>query len=185
MSQIANDFIRAIDTFDAVVQQVPPEKWDNDSPCDGWTAREVLKHQCGVLDAAAEVIRTGEMVPPGMAEEADDPPARWAQTRAAVIAALETEGALEQEGKYWFGPMTMENFVGMVQWDPLTHAWDIAKATGVEANLPDDLVQQSFDRISGDLEAMARKIHLIGDPVPVPDDAPLVDRFVAHLGRTP
>ncbi len=188
MTQITRDFARAVYTFDAVVQRVPEGKWDNDSACEGWTLRDVLKHQCGVLDALAEVVHTGEIALPQMAEEADDPVARWQQTRdglfSAVDGAIETPGALAKEDNYWFGPMSLEQLIAMVQWDPLTHAWDIGSSVEVAPYLPEDLVQQSFDKVKG-IEEFARKHKLIGEAVPVPDDAPIADRFIGYLGRQP
>ena len=80
------------------------------------------------------------------AEDAGDPAAQWQATRDGVLAAI--DGAdLSAEDKYWFGPMSFENFVGMVQWDPLTHAWDLAQASGNPIDLPDDLCEASLARV--------------------------------------
>ncbi len=186
MTQITRDFTRAVYTFDAVVHRVPDDKWDSDSTCEGWTLRDVLKHQCGVLDALTEVLRTGEMVPPRMAEEADNPIDRWHQTRDALLSTVddisETPGALAKEGKYWFGPMSLEQLIAMVQWDPLTHAWDIGSAVGIATCLPEDLAQQSFDRVKN-IEEFARKHKLIGTAVTVSDEASITDRFLGYIGR--
>ena len=182
-SKLAN-FIRAVDTFDAVCRQVPPKAWDNDSPCEGWTARDVVAHQCGVLDALAEIARTGKWGRPVMPEPPDDPPARWEQTRASVLEALGQPGVLDREDKYWFGRMDMASFVSYVQWDPLTHAWDIGKATGVEVSLPPELCQVSYDLIGARAE-MFRRTGRIGPPVEVPENASIVDRYLALVGRQP
>jgi len=58
--------------MDAAVQRVPTDSCDNDSPCDGWTARDVVGHPAGVLNGVAHVARTNEMVLPGTP---DDSPA--------------------------------------------------------------------------------------------------------------
>lgn len=184
MNRKLANFIRAVDTFDAVCRQVPPKAWDNDSPCEGWTARDVVAHQCGVLDALAEIARTGKWGRPVMPEPPDDPPARWEQTRASVLEALGQPGVLDREDKYWFGRMDMASFVSYVQWDPLTHAWDIGKATGVEVSLPPELCQVSYDLIGARAE-MFRRTGRIGPPVEVPENASIVDRYLALVGRQP
>lgn len=184
MNPKLRNFIRAVDIFDAVCRQVPPGAWDNDSPCDGWTARHVLAHQCGVLDALAEFARTEEWTRPVMPPLPADPPARWEKTRASVLSALRQPGVMDREDKYWFGRMDMASFVSYVQWDPLTHAWDIGRATGVKVDLPPDLCRISHDLIGGKAE-MFRRTGRIGPPVEVPGDAPIVDRYLALVGRTP
>jgi uncharacterized protein (TIGR03086 family) len=176
-------FIEAVETFDAVCRQVHTLAWDNNSPCEGWTARDVLAHQCGVLDALAQVAR-GEMTRPVMPEPPADPLARWETTRREVLAALHQPGVVEREGKYWFGEMDMASFVSYVQWDPLTHAWDIGVATGIPPGLPPHLCRISYELVEG-MAHRARRWGLIGDPVEVPDDASIVDRYLGLVGRRP
>ena len=184
MNRKLRDFIRAVETFDAVCRQVPPQAWDNDSPCAGWTARHVVAHQCAVLDALAEIARTGEWSRPVSVDPPDDPIARWEQTRESVLEALARPGVLEREDKYWFGRMDMASFVSYVQWDPLTHAWDIGKAAGLEVDLPPELCQVSYDLIGARAE-MFRKTGRIGPPVEVPECASIVDRYLGLVGRQP
>ncbi len=186
MSENLQNFTRAVYTFDAVVRRMPDDSWGNASPCDGWSALDVLKHQCGVLDALASIASTGEMVRPAMIDEdVDDPVSRWGQTRDGVLAALDGEGALAHEGTYWFGPMTVDELTGFVQWDPLTHAWDLARSAGIDAHLPADLCELSTQRLSGMLDT-AVKWKLIAEPVDLGDgDHGPVERYLALSGRDP
>ncbi len=181
--KLAN-FIRAVETFDAVCRQAPADAWDNDSPCEGWTARDVMAHQCAVLDALASIARTGEWARPAKPEPPADPLARWQRTRDEVLDALQKPGVLEREDRYWFGRMDMASFVSYVQWDPLTHAWDIGVATGVDPHLPPDLCQISYDLV-GAMAEVFRKTGRIGPPVTVPEEASIVDRYLGLVGRTP
>jgi len=184
MNRKLENFMAAVDLFDAVCRKVPTDAWDNDSVCEGWTARDVLAHQCEVLDALAHIARTGEWARPGKPDAPEDPLARWEETRGPLVAALSKPGVMEREDKYWFGRMDMATFVSYVQWDPLTHAWDIGTATGVEVNLPPELCRISHDLIGGRAE-MFRKTGRIGPPVQVPEDASIVDRYLALVGRQP
>lgn len=185
MSQNLRNFTRAVYVFDAVVRRMPDDAWDNASPCDGWTAMDVLKHQCGVLDALAHIAATGEMAAPAaIEEEVSDPVARWGQTRDAVLEGLDTQGALQREDKWWFGPMTVDALIQVVMWDPLTHAWDLAQSAGIDAHLPPELAEVSHAVISG-MHETAIKWGLVGDAVPVADDAGIVDRYLGLVGRDP
>lgn len=184
MSENLRNFTRSVYVFDAVVRRMPDEAWENPSPCEGWTALDVLKHQCGVLDALAHIARTGEMLPPKSIENADNPLERWGETRDAVLAALDSPGALQHEGKYWFGPMTVDGLIAVVQWDPMTHAWDLGQAAGIEAHVPAELAELSYDVISG-MHETAVKWGLISEPVEVPADADAVSRYLGLVGRDP
>lgn len=184
MSDNTRALTRAIYTFDAVVKRVPPDAWSTASPCDGWSVLDVLGHQCGVLDALAHVLNTGERVFPEAAEITGDPLTGWIATRDRVLEAMDTSTVLDKDGKWWFGEMTLDGLVAYVIWDPLTHAWDIASVTGVAPHLPTDLAQTSLERATS-LEPVLRKNGLIGEAVSVADDADVVDRFLAFVGRHP
>lgn len=184
MSENLRDFTKALYGMDAVVARVADDAWDQPSPCEGWSARDVVGHQTGVLDGVAHMAAGNDMILPAMPEDLSDPRSLWAAARDGVLAALDQPGALHHSGKYWFGPMTIDELIGVVQWDPLTHSWDVAKATGVEAVLDEGLAQKSFDRISAMRPSLA-KMRLVGDEVAVAADADIVSRYLGLVGRDP
>ena len=108
----------------------------------------------------AATLQSGETVPPEPIESADNPVAAWTQTRDSVLAELDEPGFLDREGKFWFGPMSVDHWIQGVQWDPMTHAWDIASAVGIAAHIPDDLASVSHEVISGMRETL-HKLSLI------------------------
>ena len=184
VSDNLRDFTKALYGMDAVIRRVPDDAWDQASPCEGWTARDVVGHQVGVLNGVTHMAGGNDMILPATPEDLSNPQELWAGARDAVLAALDQQGALQHSGKYWFGPMTIDELIGVVQWDPLTHAWDVAKATGAEVALDEDLAQKSFDRISAIRPSLA-KMHLVGDEVTVADDADIVSRYLGLVGRDP
>ena len=184
MSLNKRNFTRAIYVFDAVVQRVPSDKWDNQSPCDDWTARDVLRHQCGVLQAMAATLNSGETVPPQSIDSAEIPIAVWAETRDSVLGELDEPEILDREGKFWFGPMSVDQWIQVVQWDPITHAWDISKAAGIESHIPDDLASVSHEVISGIRETL-HKWGLVADEVEIAENASASEKFLALIGRDP
>ena len=184
MSENLRNFTKALYGMDAVVQRIPDDAWDDDSPCEGWTARDVVGHQAGVLHGVAHMAAGNDMTLPTPPDDLSDPRAVWAEARDGVLEALDQPGALHHEGKYWFGPMSIDGLIGIVQWDPLTHSWDLQQATGVQAVLDEELARRSYETISAMRPALA-KMKLVGDEVPVPDDADIVSRYLGLVGRNP
>jgi len=185
MSQNLRNFTKALYGMDAVVQRVPVGTWDYPSPCEGWTAADVLVHQIAVLEGAAATVRSGEMTRPDAPKDLSDLVETWNATRDGVLAALDHKGALQQRGKFWFGEMTIDEFISIVQWDPLTHAWDVAVATGVEAQLDEDLVRQTFDTIAPMRDVMVKRGNIGESQIEIADDANIVDRYLGLVGRDP
>lgn len=178
------NFTRSVYGFDAVVRRVPADAWSSASPCDGWTAAQVLSHQIGVLDGVTRAARGEEIGMPAAPVALVDPLAAWNACRDGVLAALDGDGALARSGKYWFGEMTVDTFISIVQWDPLAHAWDISRAAGLDP-VPDPELAEASLRTIEPMAAMLRKWKLIGEPVEVSPDRPAMDRFLALIGRNP
>jgi uncharacterized protein (TIGR03086 family) len=178
------DFTKAVYGMDAVVRRVPDDAWDNPSPCEGWSARDVVAHQVSVFDAIAHMAAGNDMILPSMPDDRSDPVGLWGDSRDRLLAALDTKGALHHHGGYWFGPMSVDELLAITQWDPLTHAWDVAEAAGIPAILDEDLAEKSLARITAIRPSLA-KMKLVADEVPVPDDADIVDRYLGAVGRDP
>ncbi len=66
--------------------------------------------------------------------------------------------------------------------DLLVHGWDLARATGVPAALPDDLAERALPFAQAQLPTQPRAGRF-ADPQPVPADAPPIDRLAAFTGR--
>jgi uncharacterized protein (TIGR03086 family) len=78
---------------------------------------------------------------------------------------------------------------GAVLLDPriteiLVHGWDLARATGQPARLPDDLAEEALAfACSQRAPDVPRTGHPFGPAQPVADDSPAIDRLAAYLGR--
>jgi uncharacterized protein (TIGR03086 family) len=66
--------------------------------------------------------------------------------------------------------------------DLLVHGWDLGQATGTRAELPDDLVEQALTFVRAELPGQPR-VGRFGDPQPISDNAPAIDRLAAFTGR--
>lgn len=184
MSENLRNFTAAVFGFDAVVQRMPSDAWDAPSACDGWSGRDLLQHQCAVLNGVAAVAGTGKMAKPTPPEDVSDPVSTWNECRDGLLATLDQPGILNQEGPFWFDAATVDDMIGVVQWDPLAHAWDLAQTCGMAACLNEGVAANSLTKIEA-MQPMLVETGRIGEPIPVPADAPASARFLGATGRNP
>ena len=170
--------------MDAVIQRVPDDRWDADTPCEGWTAGDLVAHCIGVMGALRGQAETGEMVLPEMPDVGDDLLGAWNTARDATLTALDRRGVLAQEGNYWIGPGTIDELLAFALWDPLTHSWDLAMAVGADAAGSDELAAAVMPVIEG-MAPMLRQLGHLGDPIEVPAGASAMSQFLGLTGRQP
>lgn len=183
MSENLQNFTRAVHTLRNVAVRVPADAWNSNSCCAGWTAREVAGHASWVLQNIAAGTGHGEH--PEKQPEAmvagDDPAATICASVDACLAALDQPGSLQTVAKTPFGEMPVDDFIGTIWVDPLTHAWDIADVAGIDPGIDDRtaaLAQTSLEPIAD----MMRDAGAFGPEVePTGSDA--VSKFVAFTGR--
>lgn len=184
MSENLRAFTRAVYAFDAVVQRVPADQWGAQTPCPEWNAAELVAHQCAVLNGVATIAETGVMAAPTPSTADDDPVAMWNQCRDRLLTSLDVQDVLAQEGPFWFRSATVDDLCAAVTWDPVTHAWDLAVATGVAHGLSDDLVSWTIPTVEPRMTMLAESGRT-GTAVDIGPDAPVLDRYLAMVGRRP
>lgn len=164
------------------VDAVPPERWDDPSPCEGWSARDVLRH---LIDSHRDMPGYVGLTVSRQHSVDEDPAAAWAEARDVMLALLEDPARATLEYDGYFGraalQSTVDRFLGF---DLLVHGWDIARATGQDETLPPDEVRRVL-QAAGELSGNLRMGGVCGPEVPVPADAPEQDRLLGLLGRTP
>ena len=156
--------------------------WSAATPCEGWSSTDLVQHQCAVLNGVAAVANTGAMAAPSAPEDMSDPMAVWQSTRDAVLESLDRQGVLAQEGPFWFRAPTVDDMIGIVVWDAVTHTWDLATAIGQPHGLDDALVQAAYDAVEP-MSDMLVESGRTGPVIEIADDAPLLDRYLALVGR--
>lgn len=154
------------------------------TPCAGWTVYELLRHQVETtLSFAAAVNRTAVDEP-----ASDDPLTAYRAAADAATEAFRADGVLERDAEFpGYGRRPGRHLVAAHFVDGLVHSWDLRRAIGVDSTLDPELATAAF--------RMARHYPATPDvrgpgaafalPVPVPEDAPITDRLVGLLGRSP
>ncbi|MDO9175099.1 MAG: TIGR03086 family metal-binding protein [Actinomycetota bacterium] len=180
MSTPSQRYATAAARFTALVTDVPPPLWSAPSPCDGWSAADVVAHVVSTeLDFMAQR---------GIAAPATDglPPAdAWPVVRDAMQAALDDPATATRGFDGFFGPTTVEATVDrFYSMDLIVHRWDLATATGLHAHavLHPVEVEQVRENLVG-LEGAMRSPGLFGPEQPVGPEATDQDRLLAYIGR--
>jgi uncharacterized protein (TIGR03086 family) len=181
MSDIADRYDRLSADFAATIAAVPDDAWDAPSPCEGWTARDVVAHMVDNHRLFEGFVgRDLGDVPPAD----DDPAAAFAAAREVVSGHLHDPAAAGAsfEGAV-FGHMTFaEGIDRFVAFDLLVHRWDLGTATGVPVTLPVDEVARARDAADAMGDAL-RGPGAFGPELPAPEGADEQARLLAFLGR--
>ncbi|MFE2553562.1 TIGR03086 family metal-binding protein [Streptomyces sp. NPDC059355] len=174
-----------------LARDVPDAALADRTPCPEYTVRDLLGHLSGLAvafrDAARKDLGPTTDTAPGATAPAL--PAGW---REELPRALTELAGAWREPAAWTG-MTRAGGVdlpseiaGVVAADELVvHGWDLARATGQEYTPDHAALRVSHAFLLQAAEDEGRGGGAFGAVVPVPDDAPLIDRAVGLSGRDP
>jgi uncharacterized protein (TIGR03086 family) len=127
---------RVLDKAGEVVDNVDPAQLTNSTPCTEWTVRDVMNHVVGGATMFAECVENGSIPDDrfgqlmGGDNLGEDYKGAFHQATDRARAAFGGEGALEKTVKLPFGEMPAGIALNIAVMDVMTHAVDIARATG-------------------------------------------------------
>ena len=186
MTENLRIYTKALYGFDHVVRMVPASAWSNQSPCEGWTARDVLGHVIAVQGYVESLARGVEptLNPYGTPGDltGSDPLRAWSVARESVLAALDAPGVLDHTVQTFRAEETVDNFLAWNVVDTLAHTWDLARAGRVADQLDDDLVAHATEQATPVIAAMRQPPFFSADVVVASDPSPAT-QFLALLGR--
>jgi uncharacterized protein (TIGR03086 family) len=163
-----------------VIDAVPADGWSQASPCEDWTARDVVGH----LIETQRSLLAEHGVELGPAPDVDaDPAAAWHDHAGQVTAALSDDAVPAIAFDGFFGPTTLgDTLVQFYVWDMVVHRWDIASAVGAGTSFTDD----ELDRVERGIEGFGDALYMEGickPGVEAPAEADRAARLLARLGR--
>jgi uncharacterized protein (TIGR03086 family) len=179
-------YVRAMGATRAFVQGVRSEQWHDATPCTEWDLKQVANHIIGENLWAAElfpgktIAEVGNRLDGDLA--GDDPAAAYAASVDAASAAVSAPGAMEATCHLSFGDYSGSDYAAQLLLDTLIHGWDIAKGSGQDTRLDQDLVQACLP-IATELSTQFRSAGVFGEDLPVAADADAQTRLLAMLGR--
>lgn len=189
MSDISERFGAVAAGFTARVEAVPADAWENPAPCEGWVARDVVRHLVEWLPGPGFLLGTfGVETGPIPAVE-DDPAGAWAVVRDTIQGALEDPAlAGREEDCGPPGRLSLEAAVDMTCTpDVLVHTWDLARAARLDERLDPAEVHRQVTAIGSlppELDEAMRSSGQFGPRVAVADGADEQTRLLAFMGRT-
>lgn len=184
MSQIADRYRKVAERFSATARQVPEDAWDNPAPCEGWVARDVVRHMVEWMPGM--FFGNAGLEAPEHPPVDEDPAGAWQVLSDAIQAALDDPEVAAREFDMRVGRFSVERAVDTFgTGDVLIHTWDLARATGLDESLDPGEVHRQLEGFHQIDEEMLRNSGQFGPRVEVPDDADEQTRLIAFTGRQP
>jgi uncharacterized protein (TIGR03086 family) len=168
-----------------LVDRIDPADLHAPTPCERFVLRDVLDHMIVLGGAFSHLFRGQE--PPGDAAPDDDgrvPAAVFRKVMEDLLDAVRSEGAMRRTIAAPVGTMPGEAFARLVAFDGLVHGWDIARATGLPYELPDDVVAAVDTFAQAAIPNDLRDGVTFKDPAPAPPTATPIERVAAFSGRS-
>jgi len=185
------DFGPATSAVARLVHGVRDDQLGNRTPCPAYTVADLLDH-IGGLALAFRCSATREPLPGGGAPQADGSrlESGWRDRIARDLGALADawRDPAAYDGMTQAGPIEMPaDVAALVALDEVVvHGWDLARATAQDYAPGEDAATAALAfATSFEAPADADDGGLFGPPVPVPADAPVLDRLVGATGRDP
>lgn len=163
-----------------VVESLDPDAWEAPSPCDGWTARDVLAH---LVDAQRSFLADrGHDLGPAP-DLAADPVGGWRTHSQQVTALLADPDVVAQAYDGHFGPTTVgDTIAAFYVFDMVAHRWDLARAAGRDERFTD----AELDTMEAAIPGWGPALYMDGVCAPgveAPAGADRQARLLATLGR--
>jgi len=180
MSDAVNRFHLVADGFDQRVKAVRPDQWEAASPCEGWTARDVVGH----------VVRNHRGIVAGVtgtkaveAAPGEDPGQAWSETYERMRTLAADPAMLTKTVNGPTGPVPLEEALGtLVSMDTHIHTWDLARAVGGDERLDPGVVHLAYEMLQP-MDAMIRQPGIFGPRLDPPPGADEQTQLLYFLGR--
>ena len=154
------------------------DKFDAPTPCEEWDVRALLNHMIDTQRYFAASGRGEDAALPNPNPPSsligNDPVAAWDKARNEIVRVYKEPGVVEKT----------RPALGIAFSDSLIHAWDLARATGQDTTMPDDLATAAFSMLDGRLTGDQRR-GAFKPAIDIPDTARAQDRLLAYTGRKP
>jgi len=187
------DLAPAAKRMAALVGGVSDNQLGGVTPCPAYTLGDLLDHVGGLSVAFTAAACKAE--PPGGSQGPSGDASRLEEGwRDRIARDLDALAAAWTEPQAWTGTAVAggvempAEVAALVALDELVvHGWDVARASGQ----PYDVDPVSLEAVHGFVAQFSgpgqeeSRAGLFGPVVPVPDDAPLLDRVLGMAGRDP
>jgi uncharacterized protein (TIGR03086 family) len=181
MSAIADRYRRLSDDFAATVAAVPADRWGDQSPCEEWTARDVVRHMTETSGMFLGFI--GDELGEGPSVD-EDPAAAFDHARGRIQGVLDDPERAATEFEGLGGKTTFEAAADrFLSTDLVLHRWDLAAATGQDIRL-DPAEMAAVRKSMAPMGDQVRSPGALGPELTPPPGADEQTAFLAWAGRS-
>ena len=179
---------KVLDCAGGVVDKVDPAQLGNQTLCTEWTVRDVINHVAGGATMFAECVEQGSVPDDRLGQLmggdnlGDDYKGAFHAASDRARAAFSSPGALDKTVKLPFGEMPAGVALNIAVMDVMTHALDIAKATGQTVD-DDELLATALELGHQLLTPEIRQPGVFDAEQPAPPGASTGDKLLAFAGR--
>ena len=193
MEEKTMDVLACLDEAESRLRELTSGLTDDDldrpTPCTEWDVRALVSHTIGAMEMYAAFADGGpapdvEAMMSGRDVLADDPQSAVLASCARSQRAWSQPGVLQRELATPWGPMTGERVASQSTFSTLVHGWDLAVSLGLDAELPQHLLDLSWG-FAEDLVPVLREVGVVAAPVAVGEGATPTQQLIAFLGRDP
>jgi uncharacterized protein (TIGR03086 family) len=193
----AEVFVLADRALNNVVAQIKDDQWA--MPIPAWfqlgrtqgdeTLRTIINYHAYDELWVPETLAGKAVDDPDMPAMGDDllgdePKAKFAELTDKAVAAVQAVSDVDKPVHLSYGDWPVRDYLMHITSFRGFRAFDLARLIGVDANLPEDLVQGMWELFSPHFDEW-RQMGVFGPAVAVDEDAPLQDKLIAGSGRNP
>ncbi|MCU1406997.1 MAG: hypothetical protein JWQ43_3300 [Glaciihabitans sp.] len=157
--------------------------WNASTPNADWDITALVRHVTSEQQWVPHLLK-GKTVDEAQASIeplGDDLRAEWDRHSAAATQAW-AEAPQDASVQLSYDTVTVEDYLKEQVSDVTIHSWDLARASGADEELDQELVEAAWTIFSPQKETLAAS-GLFADPVAIAEDAPLQVRLLALTGR--
>jgi uncharacterized protein (TIGR03086 family) len=170
---------------EALIAAVGSDQLRGPTPCPDYDVGTLVNHIVGWAQAFEAGANGREHEGDPATYTSADPVADFREAAAGVVAGWRA-GGVDRKVGITGGKLPGQMVLAMTIMEFVAHGWDLATATGQQVPFSDDELAAALARAETTLPPEYRGAGKpFGDQVEVPADAPVLDRFVAFMGRRP
>ena len=169
-----------------LVAGIGDDHWETATPCSQWNVRQLVTHTAGVMANFRNGARNQPVAgDPDKFDLGSDVAASFETLVADNVAAWNERGELDSIVSLGENEFPGEVAIAINMLDAYVHGWDIAQATGQDAQLDAGLCAALLGFSEQAIPPAPREGDRFHEVVAVPESADPADRLLGYLGRQP
>jgi uncharacterized protein (TIGR03086 family) len=157
--------------------------WNGPTPDTDWSVRDLVAHVVEEQQWVPHLLagRSIHQAKASIDALRGDLAEEWALYSLAATTAWQSTPA-DAQVQLSYDTVTVDEYLREQVADVTIHTWDLARAIGADEEMDDELVRAVWTVFEPQRETLEAS-GLFASPVPVDDDAPLLERLLAITGR--